>query len=225
MKLKTNHIEFQNEINNRGIEYLIHFTPTINLLSIFEQESIISRKRLFEIGEYNDEFEIHDYVDYMDAQRLDNLTDYINLSIQFPNYFLLNVFRKRNSFAHYQWCILKIDPKYIYSDETLFSVCNAASNAAHTIGINGSIEKFRNMFTSSLNIGGKIRNRGGLKNKYTTDVQAEVLVQNSIPLSDIVEVCFENEDTLNSNISAFNIFGFDTSRFKIDSSLFSNNRI
>ena len=224
MTTKENYIEFQKEIEQRKIDYLVHFTPTINLLSIFEQNAIISRKKLFEIGEYNDDFEIHDYIDYMDAHRLDNLTDYINLSIQFPNYFLLNVFRKRHNFTHYQWCIMKINPKYIYQTDTLFSVCNAASNAAHKYGIGKSIDKFKAMFNLSLNIGGRIRNRINLKEKYPTDVQAEVLVKDTIQLSDIIEICFENEETLNSNISAFNISGFDTSKFKVDKSLFLNIR-
>ena len=41
MELKHNHLEFKQEIANRGIEYLIHFTPTINLLSIYEQGKIL----------------------------------------------------------------------------------------------------------------------------------------------------------------------------------------
>ena len=46
MAHKSNHMEFQNEIEQRGIEYLIHFTPAINLLSIFEQEKLLSRALL-----------------------------------------------------------------------------------------------------------------------------------------------------------------------------------
>ena len=46
MNLKQNYIEFQKEIADRGIEHLIHFTPTINLLSIFEQGKLLSRALL-----------------------------------------------------------------------------------------------------------------------------------------------------------------------------------
>ena len=38
MEEKQNQLEFIKEITDRAIEHLIHFTPTINLLSIFEQE-------------------------------------------------------------------------------------------------------------------------------------------------------------------------------------------
>ena len=46
MDLKKDYIEFQSEISRRGIEYLIHFTPTINLYSILEQGKLMSRRVL-----------------------------------------------------------------------------------------------------------------------------------------------------------------------------------
>lgn len=46
MDKKAQHIEFENEIANRGISQLVHFTPTINLLSIFEQGKLLSRALL-----------------------------------------------------------------------------------------------------------------------------------------------------------------------------------
>lgn len=224
MELKLTYREFKKEIEVRKIDYLVHFTPTINLLSIYEQGHLHSRKKLMEIGEFNPDLAIEDYVDYMDPLRLDKLTDHINLSIQFPNYFLLNVFRQRHDFTHYQWCVIKIIPDYIFEKDTKFAVCNAASRAATNYGIDGSIQKFRQMFNSTLNVGGKIRSRFNLPCKYPTDAQAEVLVNKPIPLSDFIEVSFENEDTLNANIAGFRISGFDTSKFKEDPSLFSNQR-
>jgi hypothetical protein len=225
MELKENHKEFRKEIETRDIDYLVHFTPTINLLSIYEQGYLHSRKKLMEIGKFNPDLAIEDYVDYMDPLRLDKLIDHINLSIQFPNYFLLNVFQKRHNFVHYQWCIIKIIPDYIFEKDTKFAVCNAASRAAANYGIAGSIQKFRQMFNPTLNVGGKVRTRINLSSKYCTDAQAEVLVNKPIPLSDFVEVSFENEETLNANNAAFRISGFDTSKFNLDLSLFSNQRI
>ena len=203
----------------------MHFTTTINLLSIYERGYIYSRKKLQEINEFNPELAIEDYVDYMDAIRLDKLTDYINMSIQFPNYFLLNAFRQRHDITHYQWCIIKTIPDYIYEKETMFSVCNAASRAAANYGIDGSIKKFRQLFSDQLNIGGQLRTRANLQDKFPTEVQAEVLVNKPIPLSHITEVAFENSDFLNSNISAFRISGFDTSKFIVNPQLFGNQRV
>ena len=70
MELKNNHIEFENEITKRGIEYLIHFTPTINLLSIFEQGKILSRALLEQFDVF--QTDIFDYVEFTDDVRFDD---------------------------------------------------------------------------------------------------------------------------------------------------------
>lgn len=225
MKVKEKYKLFREEIIKRDIGYLVHFTTSINLLSIYEQGYLYSRKQLSEIGEHNSILCLEDYVDYMDAKRLDNLIDYINLSIQSPNYFLLNAFRQRHDYIHYQWCVLKIIPDYIYENETLFSVCNAASISASKHGIDGSIQKFRQLFSTQLLIGNITRTRVRLPAKYPTDVQAEVLVKTVIPECDIIEIAFENEEICNSNKAAFHISGFDSSKFKVDSAIFTNKRI
>ncbi len=46
MDKKSDYIYFQEEISKRGIEFLIHFTPTINLYSILEHGKLMSRKNL-----------------------------------------------------------------------------------------------------------------------------------------------------------------------------------
>ena len=110
MNLKPNHIEFQKEIEERGIEHLIHFTPTINLLSIFEQGKLLSRTLLeqFDI----DQTDIFDYIEFTDDIRFDDKS-FINLSIQHPNSFLFNRFRQKTANEHHiYWCVLKIDKKY-----------------------------------------------------------------------------------------------------------------
>lgn len=39
MNLKPNYSRFISEIDEKSIEYLIHFTPTLNLYSILEQKN------------------------------------------------------------------------------------------------------------------------------------------------------------------------------------------
>ena len=91
MEEKQNHIEFKKEISDRGIEYLIHFTPTINLLSIFEQGKLLSRA-LLEKNDIDDT--LLDFIEFLDSIRFDD-KNYINLSLSSPNYFLFNRFRER----------------------------------------------------------------------------------------------------------------------------------
>jgi len=225
MELKQNYIEFQKEIESRGIEHLIHFTPTINLLSIFEQDKLLSRALLeqFDI----EQTDIFDYIEFTDEIRFDDKS-YINLSIQHPNSFLFNLFRQKTANEnHIYWCVLKIDKKYIYQADTLFSVTNAAnSHNKRNVGVTGDINKFRMMFANSLPIvtsyGSRTITRK-VKDKYPTDEQAEVLVKNEIPMSDILQVCFKDEKDLATGKAALS--DYNTSNFVVDTSLFTNSRI
>ena len=151
MELKPNHKEFLREIEERDIQYLIHFTPTINLLSMYEQKNIISRAVLESLDA--DQFDIFDYVEFTDEIRFDDKS-YINLSIQHPNSYLFNRFRNKTSKDMYiTWCVLKINSKYIYLQDTLFSVTNAANgHNKRNVGVTGDIEKFRMLFSPSVHV-------------------------------------------------------------------------
>ncbi|MBF8962992.1 DUF4433 domain-containing protein [Pontibacter sp. FD36] len=226
MDTKINYSSFEEQISIRKIEYLVHFTPTINLLSIIENGYLYSRTYLEHLD--IEQTDILDFVEFTDEVRYDD-KNYINLSLSFPNYFLLNRFREKTANEpHINWCILKIDPKYIYQRDTLFAVTNAASRCAkHQYGISGDLEKFQTLFRDSLSIsafsGNRIVSRGSLKAKYPTDVQAEILVKDKINYEDVLAVCFRNENDLASAKAAMSFL--DTSKFTVDASLFTSNRI
>lgn len=225
MELKANYKEFQSEINSRGIDCLIHFTPTINLLSIFEQEKLLSRALLerFDI----DQTDIFDYVEFTDNIRFDD-KNFINLSVQHPNSFLFSRFReKTKEKSHVTWCVLKIDTKYIYQASTLFSVTNAAnSHNKRVYGVTGDLKKFQMLFAPSVQVvtsyGSRTVQRNNLKAKYPTDEQAEVLVKGEIPINSILSVCFKDGNDLASGKAA--LYGYNTSNFIVDSSVFLNLR-
>lgn len=225
MSIKPEYIKFKNEIKSRGIEYLIHFTPTINLFSILENKELMSRAKLESLD--IDQFDILDYVQFTDDVRYDD-KNYINLSISAPNTFLFSRFRQKtkDDFT-INWCVLKINPKHIYDLETLFSVTNAASNAAKKqYGISGDFDKFKLLFKDQLNIntfdGIRTLTRNSIRSKYSTDVQAEILVKDTIPSESIIEVCFESEEELAEAKAAMS--SFNTNNFVIDKEIFSPNR-
>lgn len=221
MPEKLNHIEFKKEISNRGIDHLIHFTPTINLLSIFEQGKLLSRA-LLEKNDIDDT--LLDFIEFLDGIRFDD-KNYINLSLTSPNFYLFNRFRERTQDKPYiNWCVLKINPKYIYQTETLFSVTNAASSIAkHTYGISGDLDKFRKLFENGITSRFGNLQRGNLKSKYPTDVQAEVLVKNEILLADIFQVCFKDEADLARAKAALS--DYSTTNFVVEANLFTNTRL
>jgi hypothetical protein len=224
MHLKPDHVEFKKEIRDRGIEYLIHFTPTINLLSMLELDKLLSRALLekFDIGD------TLDFIEFLDSIRFDD-KNYINLSVSSPNHFLLSRFRQRTQgMSHMNWCVLKIDPKYLYQKDTLFSVTNAAnSHNKRVVGVSGELSKFKMLFATSLTIvtsySSKTITRNSLKSKYPTDEQAEVLVRDEISIKDVLQVCFQDKTELAAAKAALN--QFDTSKFVVDEMMFSNKRI
>lgn len=225
MNLKENYLEFKSEIKNRRIQHLIHFTPTINLYSILENKELMSRAKLENLDIA--QFDILDYVQFTDEVRYDD-KNYINLSLSGPNTFLFSRFRqKTKDDCTINWCVLKIDPKHIYDKETLFSVTNAASNAAkRQFGISGDLSNFRILFSEQLNIntysGMRTINRNSIHARYPTDVQAEILVKNIVPSESIIAVCFESEENLAEAKAAMSYF--DTNNFIVDKEIFSPNR-
>jgi hypothetical protein len=225
MQLKNNYKEFQHEIQIRGIEYLVHFTPTINLLSILEQGQLLCRQGL-EASDI-EQTDVLDYAEFPDAVRYDDKS-YINLSISYPNSYLLNRFIERTADKPFVvWSVLKIKPKYIYHTDTLFSVTNAANKHNRNVyKVTGELRKFQMMFQDEITVvssyGSRKVVRENLLAKYPTDIQAEVLVKNSIPVEDIIEICFRNKSDLAATKAAVGEFAIDC--FAIDEKFFTGKR-
>ncbi|WP_369434710.1 DarT ssDNA thymidine ADP-ribosyltransferase family protein [Mucilaginibacter yixingensis] len=194
---------------------------SISANSPLEEEKILSRK-LLESSDI-EQTDILDFIEFPDTIRYDD-KNYINLSISFPNHFLFKRFRERTlDLPHINWCVLKINPKYIYCTNTLFSVTNAASSIAKNLyGISGDLSKFKQLFDDNITSKSGVIPRGILNKKYPTDVQAEVLVKDEILVSDVLSICFKDEESLASGKASLS--GYDTSKFVIDSSVFSNLR-
>ncbi len=224
---KVDNIDFQNEIAAKGISRLVHFTSTENLLSIFHEKKLLSRKKLESKNvSYKDTI---DLMDFNDGVRYDDKS-YINLSVEYPNTKLFNVFKRNaeeNIYIH--WCIITLDTSLIYQENTLFSVTNAA-NGANKPYINGSLNTFRAMFAPTLPITTSydsfvISRPRGLLVKYPTDIQAEVLVKDEIDISFIKNVCFPSEEEKQDCKTAFLLEGFPVDKFLVDESLFKAERL
>jgi len=213
--------QFKQEIKRRGITRLIHFTTTINLLGIYESGFLYSRKELEDLD--INMTDILDYIQFNDQIRYDN-KNYINLSIERPNSYLFRRFIDNTKDIPYiYWCVLSIDPKYIYEQGTLFSVTNAANrHNQKVVGITGDLNKFKMMFEDRLTVVSSrktmVIDRIDLPDAYTTHEQAEVLVNLPIPVADIIAVSFPTQEQLVKAKVALS--GYDCSRFRIECGLF-----
>lgn len=148
-------------LRSRGVTELIHFTPSINLPNILAN-GIIPRSRLERDGV---EFT------YADENRYDG-KEHINLSITNPNIRMFFKFRKQipNDFV-----VLTLDISILSKYNHSYTATNAASNKAMSC----SVEE---LFSGN--------RPEGFRDNWTTDNQAEVLVDDTISPEYIINVQF-----------------------------------
>lgn len=137
-----------------------------------------------------------------DKQRLDGKTDYINCSVQYPNWWYLRRVKDNNPIFS-DWAILFIDPIVATIETTQFCKVNAATR--YGAYICKGAEAFRELF--SANVGRQNRTKDMLQNAPTDD-QAEVLVYENIPVSMIKGIAFENEEIARQKIVEWKVMGF-----------------
>lgn len=172
--------EIENEIKQRNITRLCHFTNSRKALHILGSES----------GVVAVDFLDKDIYDANDQLRIDGRKDCVNCSIQYPNYWYYNRV-KNNDNVFKDWVILLIKPELLLLDTTRFCFTNAAFRSGQCIG--SGIEAFRKMFSPVVT--GKrtfIRTPKMLSN-CPTDDQAEVLIYKNISRNDIFAVAVPDE--------------------------------
>jgi hypothetical protein len=201
LSFKPDREAFEVEVVRRGITRVVHFTPTINLTSIYKQEALLSREKLKHLAVADPGLHLADYVEFTDRLRLDGLNDYLNLSIQHPNHCLFKKFRDSCRNWYDSWCVIALKVECIWYADTMFSIGNAAGSYSKRHGINGQYKTFCSLFQDKVLAGNmygqRILTRTNLSDCHTTDAQAEVLVKERIPIDCISEVFFETQEEAN----------------------------
>jgi hypothetical protein len=113
----------QNEVKNRGIDYLWHFTKIENLDSILSNG--LTPRGTLEAQNVN--------VGYNDKSRLDGHKDASCVSLGHPNYKMLYNLRCQNSAQ--EWVVIAIKPEILWIKDCAFCHENAASNSVTSIPI------------------------------------------------------------------------------------------
>lgn len=185
-------IEIEQEIKNRNITRLCHFVHTNILLHILNNSDGIKAV----------DFIDQDILVQNDTQRMDGKTDYINCSVQYPNWWYLRKVRDNNPIFS-DWAILFIDPIVATLDTTQFCKVNAAKRCGSYI--KKGYEAFRELF--EYQVENQVRSSTMLLNAPTDD-QAEVLVYKKIPLEHIQGIAFENEKIAKEKIVEWQVMGF-----------------
>ena len=174
--------EIQKQVRAREITRLVHFTRIQSLEGIIGDRRIESTRRLLESGRMTGRM-----IERNDDKRLDGYLDFVCCSVEYPNVYLLHEYRQRN--PDQQWVHLCLKPNILALKTTKFAPVNAASELGTQV--NGGIDGFSAMFEKHLPGRSYVRKKTHLSN-CPTDLQAEVLVKDSVPLSAIDEVIVES---------------------------------
>ena len=180
----------------RQIQYLVHFTNIKNVKSIVEL-GIWNRISLAQSG--------RPFL-YNDLYRLDNAPQAVSVSVTFPNYRMFYRIRKNEENAKERWVVILLDAKKVLNLKCAFSYTNAANAYVREIAFEDRMNcvSFDMMFSE---IPPYSRQQRKLAINETTDPQAEVLVNDYIPVDCIKKICCEKIDDIEylSNISSIQI--------------------
>ena len=172
-------------LNERKIEWLLHFTQAENLSNILKF-GLLPRSVIKNYGiqsSFNDEY------------RYDNCLNAVCMSIEFPNYKMFYKLRQDN--PDIEWVVLLLDAKILCDFECAFCYTNAGSATMYNIPIEQRMgkEAFLHLFEDCPN--GPTRKELNIGDWYPTNPQAEVLVFDSISVDYILKVYFQEEKTFN----------------------------
>lgn len=205
-------------IEKRKIKKLIHFTSVSNLESILKK-GLLSREML---EEKNIKFEC------TDMQRYDGRKDCISLSIEYPNFKMLNFKKKqlRNDYA-----VIVLNAKSILLDDNkkYYLYVNAAnSNATYWLEKEelAKSKYLDEMFKNKVADKKCFYDRSERIPSYIpTNPQAEILYSGMIDCKNILEIHFATQDNYEKFInSCENADILNNVQFKIDNFYFKCNR-
>lgn len=180
--------EIEKFVKNRGILNLYHFTPLPNVVNILEH-GLLTRKYMEEKG-----FPFKP----SDSDRYDGRLDTVSCSISWPNYDMLR--RKINQDDPY--VIVRLAPDILWNFRCLFFPANAARSqySAKTNSDENFIglEALKKLFDQQVKTSGyncyECNRAENVQKRFTTDVQAEVMVCGNIPIEYVVDINCASDD-------------------------------
>jgi len=188
----------QQEGSQRGITRLCHFTQSRNLAHIFgDNNGLLSTQTLQQ----------HDMPhNPTDPDRYDGRDDLICCSVEYPNtYYFIKVKERDRLFR--DWVVLTIEPSYLWHTETCFCPRNASADRGRHIA--KGHQAFSSLFLPSIaGSGGRCFQRGiNHLSSAPTDIQAEVLVEDPIPLDSIISITVQSEEQAQREICRLKLQG------------------
>ena len=187
--------EIQQECISRCITRLCHFTQSRNLAHIYDDPvGLCSTRTLKSLDMPHNP---------TDSDRFDGRDDLVCCSIEYPNTYYFVKVRDRDPLFK-DWVVLLIDPSYLWYPDTCFCPCNAAKSRGGYIktGIMG----FRSLYDKT-SPGITFSRPSGHLPAAPTDIQAEVLLEDPIPLDSITGIVVQSEEQAQREICRLSLQG------------------
>ena len=172
--------QIKQQVENRGIEWLVHFTHIQNVDSILKHGIMPRRETKWLEATLEGE---RTFI-FPDQSRADEKNASC-LSIMFPNNAML--YRKREQYSDEDWVFLLLKPDILWECNCAFYPTNAASTGLRHKPVENlkTVDAFEAMFAGevqkqTIDETKTITRSSELKPYLPTDVQAEVLVFNTI---------------------------------------------
>lgn len=185
----------QQECHRRGITRLCHFTQSRNMAHIFDDPYGLYSTRTLKANDMP-----HNPTD---PDRYDKRDDLVCCSIEYPNTYYFKKVRDHDRLFR-DWVVLYIDPGYMWHPDTCFCPCNAAKECGRYIqsGLQGVLSLFT--LTSP---GIRFRRKSSHLPSAPTDIQAEVLVSDPIPLESIIGIAVQSNEQAQREICRLDLQG------------------
>ena len=207
---RDNGSKIKQQLEQKGVKHLIHFTRIGNLQSILQNGlvPVSDQHRLKIESERNDE------------KRLDGQHDCTSCSVEFPNDYLFSAFRK-HKYPDTDWVILKLDKDILFSTNNYAYYCY--TNAAHVLPKTKNkidlctVDAFNYMYNNIVvakdrSIERSIQN---LNSSMPTDSQAEILIGGIIDKKYIASIIFEDHRHIESYKSTYGSDLLDTYYYEV----------
>jgi hypothetical protein len=183
-KVEGSIVVMEKILKERRIDWLYHFTRVENLPNIFKfgllPKTLLESRRI-EV-QINDEY------------RYDKCENAICMSAEFPNYRMFYRLRQDNPGS--EWAVLELKAEILCKLKCAFCCTNAGSAEVYNIPLSERMGKdaFQKIFAEHPN--GPTRKELGIEDKvwYPTDPQAEILVFDKVPISDMLTVYFNDSE-------------------------------
>lgn len=168
-------------LTDRGVARLCHFTKLQSLTHILSSDDGILASSSIR----------SDVKTVTDIQRYDGELDYVCCSIEYPNSWFLNKAKQRNTDQIFkEWVVLYINLGILKRKPAKFCPCNATIDRGRYIFSDPN--RIETLFASPTLLGWP--RTPAMLRCCPTDDQAEILIKNNVPLTEIKGVVAGNAD-------------------------------